>query len=130
MVRAAESNDPELENSARRALEFYKESYKQHGIIFTDYNKDGTPASGGDSAWAYALVGRAAIALGDEEFADSMITELLKEQTLDPNSELYGAFLEGPDGEKKVGQFTMQESIITLQAYVAMKTSIASDFAD
>lgn len=122
MVRAAESEDEELRRSAQRALEFYKSRYARDGIIFTDYKKDGTPGSGGDSPWAYSLVGRAAIALGDEEFADSMIYELLKEQVRDPSSELYGAFPEGPEGEKKVGQFTMQEIIITLQDYVAMKT--------
>ena len=122
MLRNAESNSPELRESASRALEFYKEKYNKDGMIFTDYNKDGTAASGGDSPWVYALVGRTAISLDDESFADSMIYELLKKQEINKDSDLYGGFVEGPKNNQKVGQFTMQESILTLQEYIRMKS--------
>lgn len=122
MLHSAESNSPELRASASKALDFYKEKYNQDGMIFTDYNKDGSPASGGDSPWVYALVGRTAISLNDESFADSMIYELLKKQEINNDSDLYGGFVEGPKNNQKVGQFTMQESILTLQEYIRMKS--------
>jgi hypothetical protein len=124
MATNAESNDDELRDSAKTALQFYKDKYEEDGMIFSDYNKDGSAGSGGDSPWVYALVGRVAVMLEDEEFSDFMISELIKKQDLDEGSPSYGAFLEGGEGDKRAGQFTIQESIITLQQYVAMKSSL------
>lgn len=123
MARNAQSNDKELRASAKTALQFYKDKYEADGMIFTDYNKDKSAGSGGDSPWVYALVGRAAVALEDEEFSDSMIFELMQMQDLDEDSDSYGAFLEGGEGNKRAGQFTIQESILTLQQYVAFRSS-------
>jgi mannose/cellobiose epimerase-like protein (N-acyl-D-glucosamine 2-epimerase family) len=117
MVRSAESGDVDLRKSADKALLFYKNSYQRDGIIYTGYRSDGSPASDQDSPWVYALVGRAAVALGDEDFAADIMKELGKKQIKDQTSEYYGAFPESAEGGKRVGQFTMQESIITIQDF-------------
>ncbi len=117
MVRAAESKDPELQGSAKKSLEFYKRAFARDGKLFTSYDGGGIPASDSDSPWVYALVGRAAVALADEEFSTEMMRKLAEFQDKDPNSELYGAFLEGFENESVAGQFTNQESILTIQDY-------------
>lgn len=121
MVRSAESGDPELMESARTSLQFFKDKYFIDAAIYTLYDSSGNALSSGDAPWGYALVGRAAVALGDKEFADEMISKLLASQVTDEESPLYGAFPEGAGDELRVGQFTMQESILTLQDYLALE---------
>lgn len=118
MVRAAESGDKDLRTSATKALSFYKDRYETDGKLYASYDINGNPATLDESTWVYALVGRAAIALGDEEFADKMVDRLVERQVNDPSSDLYGAFLEGPEDSLAASQFTIQESILTLQAYM------------
>jgi endo-1,4-beta-D-glucanase Y len=121
MVRSAESGDPDLMASANASLAFYKKEFERNTEIYTLYDSTGNALSQGDSPWVYALVGRAAVALGDQEFADKMIEKLLEKQVADAQDPLYGAFPEGTEQERRVGQFTMQESIITIQDYLRMK---------
>jgi len=117
MVRNAESNDPELRASANQSLAFYKGKFEQDGEIYAMYHSSGSAMSPSDTPWVYALVGRAAIALDDKEFSDKMIRKLLeKQQQEGPHA---GAFPEGFGTTERIGQFTMQESIITLHDYVA-----------
>ncbi len=119
MVRNAESGDEELQESARKSLQFYKEKYNEvDGELFAVYSEKGAPLTPYDTSWVYALVGRAAVALGDERFADAMVQELLRAQ-LDK-----GAISEG-DGT--VSQFTIQESILTMQDYLALRANAYKD---
>ena len=118
MVRFAESNDQELMQSAQRGLEFYKERYAQERIIYAAYDSSGEPAVDYQAAWAYALIARAAHALGDEAFAEVMTTRMLEYQDFNERSDNYGAFIEGSLGDERAGQFTIQESILTLQEVV------------
>ncbi len=115
MVRAAESRDKELQASAHKALDFYKSEYAEKAMIDSVYDSDGNGLSGGDSAWVYALVGRAAVALDEENFSAEMMKKLKEKQILNESSELYGAF---PEGNNVAGQFTTQESILTVQDYL------------
>lgn len=125
MVRAAESDDPELRESARTSLAFYKDRYERTNELFALYSSSGDPLSPTDTPWVYALVGRAAAELDDEAFADVMIQKLLEKQVGNQVSELYGAFPESAGDDLVVGQFTQQESILTLQAYLAMRDRLA-----
>ncbi len=118
MVRAAESGDPQLQESAQKALLVYKNSFYKNGEIYTSYTSDGQPASTTDSPWTYALVGRTAIALGDENFSEDLVRKLLTFQNTDMNSSYYGSFVEGSEKAPEATQFTQQESIITLQSYL------------
>jgi endo-1,4-beta-D-glucanase Y len=118
MVRAAESLDPELKASARKSLEFYMKQYEEHGRISAIYSSSGDAMTDDDPAWVYALVGRAAVALGDHSFSRDMMDELIGKQISDEESYLYGAIPEGSSSGIAIGQFTMQESIITLHNYV------------
>lgn len=97
MVRSAESKDPELSPSAKKALAVYKKSFAKNTRIVTSYTSDGEEASNDESPWAYALVARAAIELGDNEFAESMINKMITYQDLNPKSNNYGAILEGSE---------------------------------
>ena len=115
MVRFAESNDEELMQSAREGLEFYREQYAQERLIYAAYTSSGEPAVDYEAIWAYALVARAAHALGDDSFGEVMITRMLEYQDTNQQSESYGAFIEGDAGDERAGQFTIQESILTLQ---------------
>jgi endo-1,4-beta-D-glucanase Y len=115
MARFAESGDPILMNSSWKSLNFYKERYKQDGRIYDSYDSKGEPANRFESAWSYALIARAAHALGDESFAQIMARRMSDFQDLDPASPYYGAFIEGAQGDERIGQFTNQESILTLQ---------------
>lgn len=130
MDRNAESGDPELVASANRSLAFYKEQFARNAEIDTLYGSNGDALSPGDAPWVYALVGRAAISLGDREFSDAMIEKLVAGQEMDCASPNYGALYEGvpgAEGERRVGQFTMQEAILTMQAYqLSRGGSIAS----
>jgi endo-1,4-beta-D-glucanase Y len=120
MVRNAESNDTELRESAQKSLDFYKSKFLQDRELYALYSSNGDALSPSDTPWTYALVGRAAVSLGDKEFSDGMIYKLLEKQITNPESRFFGAF---PEGDKeyrmKIGQFTLQESILTLQDYVA-----------
>jgi hypothetical protein len=49
-----------------------------------------------------------------------MIRELLEWQEMDRTSVFYGAITEGSNNTRRASQFTMQESIITLQDYREM----------
>jgi len=118
MVRAAESGDPQLQESAQKALVVYKKSFYEKGIVYTSYTSQGQQASTVDAPWAYALVGRAAIALGDDTFSADLIRKLLTFQNTNSSSFFYGAFVEGSKESPRVTQFTQQESIITMQAYL------------
>jgi endo-1,4-beta-D-glucanase Y len=119
MVRNAESEDPELMASARKSLEFYKKRFvAEDSTIYTSYSSSGDPLTSYDSPWVYALVGRAAVALGDEEASRDFINKLSTFQVTDEQSPLYGSFPEGIGEVPRVGQFTMQESILTLQDYI------------
>lgn len=115
MVRFAESNDPALMKSAQKSLDFYVEKYKADGAIYTAYDSSGKPTTKDESPWAYALVARAAHALGDKSFAQIMERRMLNFQDTDPNSPHYGAIVEGAQGDERVGQFTMQEAILSMQ---------------
>ncbi len=117
MVRSAESNDSQLQASANKSLAFYKEKYALDGELFQKYGSDGNALIREDAPWVYALVGRAAVALGDKEFSKTMVEELMKKQVSNQQSPLYGAIPEGTPSHQRIGQFTMQESILTLQAY-------------
>lgn len=119
LARSAESRDAELRESAREGLTFYKEKFAQDGALYQGYDSSGNIAIPGESPWVYALVGRAAIHLGDAEFARQMVEELLTFQNVE-NEQLYGAIVEGDRQRQLVGQFTMQESILTLQDYKRM----------
>ncbi|MBI2546786.1 hypothetical protein HYV81_06430 [Candidatus Woesearchaeota archaeon] len=118
MVRSAESDDPELQAAARKSLEFYKGKFGLENQLFALYSSNGDAFSPNDSPWVYALVGRAAVALGDYKFADAMVQKLTEFQVMDKDSPHYGAIPEGDENERRIGQFTMQESILTLQDYV------------
>ncbi|MDO8508206.1 MAG: glycosyl hydrolase family 8 [Nanoarchaeota archaeon] len=117
LVRSAESKDRELQDSARKGLEIYKKSYAQNGMLYNSYDEVGNPINKGDSAWIYALVGRAAIALNEKEFADEMMIKLREKQILDERSDIYGGFIEINDKGEFVSQFTLQEAILTVQDY-------------
>ncbi len=127
MVRAAESEDKELQQSALKALDFYKASFYKDNKIYTAYNEVGQPSSSTDAPWVYALVGRAAIELGDYKFSEDMMKKLLEFQNMDPNSEYYGAFNEGSKEQPVATQFTIQESILTLQDYLNKHGSRSPD---
>ena len=118
MVRSAESGDAQLEASAREGLEFYKRAFERDGMLFSAYRSDGSAASGFDAPWVYALVGRAAISLDDEEFSVAMVDRLLDFHVQDPRSRMYGAIVEGEEDSPRVGQFTLQESLLTLQDFI------------
>jgi endo-1,4-beta-D-glucanase Y len=115
MTRFAESNDPVLMKSAQKSLDFYKDRYKKDGKIYDAYDSKGEPANRAESAWSYALIGRAAHALGDDSFAQIMARHMSNFQDMDPTSANYGAFIEGAQGDERIGQFTNQESILTMQ---------------
>lgn len=117
MVRNAESDDPELRLSANKSLKFYKDKFQQDAELYAMYGSNGDSMSPSDTPWAYALVGRAAVALGDKEFSEKIIEKLIEHQITNVSSPLFGAFPEGHGNGKVVGQFTMQESILTLQEY-------------
>ena len=125
MVRAAESQDPELQNSSRKALNFYKTQFVENGKLSTGYDINGN-STNDESPWVYALVGRAAVALNDREFADVMMQKLLETQNEDQNSSLYGAFPEGDPNNPIASQFTQQESILTIQAYIGASTNLGA----
>lgn len=117
MVRSAESGDKELMNSAALALNLYKKSFEDYGAVYLSYDSAGKPVLKYESPWVYALVARTSIALDDKEFSDKMINKLINMQST--NNDSYGAFIEGSANGDFAGQFTMQESIITMQAYLA-----------
>ncbi len=117
MVRSAESGDPDLMLSANKSLQFYKLKYTQDNVISQSYDSSGNAVIKEDAPWVYALVGRAAILLGDVAFSQDMIEKLIGYQSLDTAKDL-GAIFEGDGANKRVGQFTMQESILTMQEYV------------
>jgi hypothetical protein len=121
MVRAAQSSDQQLRSSALRSLEFYKQQFQLNTEIYALYDSNGDALSPTDTPWAYALVAQAAVALGDEAFADQMVAKLLEHQPSDCASPVYGAFSEGEGTSLRVGQFTMQESILALQDYLRSK---------
>lgn len=119
MVRNAESKDAELMASARKSLDFYKKRFvTEDSTIYSSYSSSSDPLTSYDSPWVYALVARAAIALGDEDASRKFVNKLVTFQVTDSTSPLYGSFPEGIGEVPRVGQFTMQESIITLQAYM------------
>jgi endo-1,4-beta-D-glucanase Y len=118
MVRNAESKDTELMESARKSLQFYKDKFDTDAELYAQYDSSGNPLSPVDTSWVYALVGRAAIALDDKSFSESMMKKLIEHQVKDNRSALFGSFPEGYGKETKVGQFTMQESIIMMQDFV------------
>jgi endo-1,4-beta-D-glucanase Y len=122
MVRNAESKDPELMQSANISLQFYKHKFSIDTELYAQYGSNGDPLSSGDSPWVYALVGRAAIALNDKGFSEQMIKKLTEHQVADNQSDLFGAFPEEYGNDTRIGQFTMQESIITMQDYANKKT--------
>jgi endo-1,4-beta-D-glucanase Y len=117
MLRNAESKDPQLMQSANKSLQFYKNKFQIDSELYAQYGSNGDPLSPSDTPWVYALVGRAAIALGDREFSTQMIEKLLQHQIND-TTEFKGSFPEGEGNDTRIGQFTMQESIITLQDYI------------
>lgn len=117
MVRNAESDDPELRASANKSLQFYKAKFFGDAELYAKYSSNGDAMSPHDTPWVYALVGRAAIALDDAEFSQKMIEKLLEKQVINRNSPFFGSFPEGYGSEQVVGQFTMQESMLTLQDY-------------
>lgn len=135
MVRAAESDDPQLQRSAQRALNFYKKRWQLDNELYSLYNSNGDPLSPFDTAWVYALVGRTAVALEEEDFADALMKRLLQHQQL--TGEFAGAIPEGGKNDLRVGQFTMHESLITLYAYMdslekstALPRGIRNEFWD
>jgi len=117
MIRNSESQDAELMQSARKSLQFYKDHFSMDTELYATYGSNGDPLSSSDNPWVYALVGRAAIALGDKPFSELMIQKLIEHQVSDNQSILFGSFPEGYGNDVKVGQFTMQESILTMQAF-------------
>src|SRR3989344_920023 len=117
MIRNAESQDPELRASAQKSLDFYKLKFSQDGELYALYSSNGDALSPSDAPWVYALVGRAAVRMEDEEFSKQIIDKLLNSQVNDENSQLFGAFPEPDKDLTKVSQFTMQESILTLQDF-------------
>lgn len=118
MVRNSESDDPELRQSANKSLQFYKDKFFGDAEIYAQYSSNGDAMSPSDTPWVYALVGRAAIALDDPEFSQEMIEKLIGHQVTNKTSRYFGAFPEGYGNNQVVGQFTMQESMLTLQDYV------------
>ncbi len=127
MIRMAESDDPVLRAAAARSLAFYKGKYQVDGQIFATYGSNGDALSPSDTPWVYALVGRAAAALDDREFADAMMFKLLSMQVMDASSPVNGAFLEGAGKDLRAGQFTTQEAILTMQEYMAMRERLDLD---
>lgn len=117
MVRSAESNDAQLRAAARESLGFYMEKYEVDGALFGVYSSNGDALSPDESPWVYALVGRAATHLGEKTFAEAMMQELNELQVMERDSEYYGAIPEGSADDLRIGQFTMQESILTMQSY-------------
>jgi len=117
MVRNAESSDKELMQSANKSLQFYKSKFQIDGELYATYGSNGDALSPADTPWVYALVGRAAIALGDKDFSGSMMRKLMEKQVNDTSSQYFGAFPEDYMNGTRVGQFTMQESILSMQAF-------------
>ena len=103
-----------MKESAKKSLGFYKQKFAQENELFSLYSSNGDALSPSDTPWVYALVARASVALNDSQFSDFMIKKLVSKQVVDKKSQLYGAF---PEGDNKVGQFTMQESILALEEY-------------
>src|SRR3989344_3182374 len=86
MVRSAESSDTELRDSARKSLEFYKHRFEIDNDIYASYNSEGNALSPSSTPWVYALVGRAAVALDEQEFSEKMIKKLAHYQIKDNKS--------------------------------------------
>lgn len=118
MIQNAESKDKELVASAKKSLEFYKNRFSIDGELYDKYGSNGDALSPADTPWVYALVGRAAIELNDKEFSRAMMQKLLEKQIFGTNSSNVGAFPENHGSVLRVGQFTMQESILTMQQFV------------
>lgn len=116
MVRAAQSGDDDLLQSANKSVQFYKQRYATDAELYAIYTANGDPLSAYDTPWVYALVARAAVELGQNEFASQLIDELLMHQIQDPRHPLYGAIPENAD-PIRISQFTMHESILTLQSF-------------
>ena len=57
-------------------------------------------------------------ALDDDEFAEQMMQKLVEHQVKDTTSPYAGAFIEGFGDDRRIGQFTMQESILTMQQFL------------
>ena len=49
---------------------------------------------------------------------EKMMQKLVEHQVADSTSQYFGAFAEGFGDDRRIGQFTMQESIITMQDYL------------
>lgn len=126
MVRNAESGDKDLLASANKSLHFYRQKFAIDAELYSMYGSNGDAMSPSDTPWVYALVGRAAIALGDEEFSDKMIVKLIEHQITNPASSIYGSFPEGKGNYQRIGQFTLQESILTMQDYLKSKNQLSS----
>ncbi|MBI2144743.1 hypothetical protein HYU18_00295 [Candidatus Woesearchaeota archaeon] len=121
MVRNAESNDQDLKKSARKSLDFYKQRFAKDGKLYASYQSNGEPTGNAESPWVYALVARAAVNLEDWDFSHTLKDKLLEYQDFNASSPFYGAFPEGRKPDLRVGQFTMQETILTLQGFMRNK---------
>jgi len=117
MVRNAESSDNELMQSANISLQFYKNKFQEDGELYANYGSNGDALSPADTPWVYALVGRAAVALNDTDFSQKMMQKLIDKQISDNSTQYFGAFPEDYENTSRVGQFTMQESILTMQDF-------------
>ena len=117
MVRNSQSGDTELMQSANKSLEFYKNKFQVDGELYANYGSNGDALSPADTPWVYALVGQAAIALNDTDFSRAMMQKLIEKQVSDNSSQYYGAFPEDYNKSMRIGQFTMQESILMMQDY-------------
>lgn len=121
LVRSAESDDETLKKSAKKSLAFYKQQYEKYEKIHQKYDSAGQPLIEEDAPWAYALVARAASELGEENFSRQMLNELAKFQEHNKSSPYYGAIIEGSEAQPRIGQFTMQESILSMQSHLQKK---------
>jgi endo-1,4-beta-D-glucanase Y len=129
MVRNAESGDIDLMQSANKSLQFYKNKYMVDNELYATYGSNGDALSPTDTPWVYALVGRAAIALNDKDFSEKMMQKLTDEQMSDTKSQFFGSFPEDYGNGKRVGQFTMQESILTMQKFLEKESETSSNFS-
>jgi endo-1,4-beta-D-glucanase Y len=120
MVRSAESGDAQLMASALKALNMFKEQYHITEELFGLYNSEGDPLSPMDNPWVYAIVGRTAVALNDLEFSTKMMNKIISKQKM--QQPWAGGIPEGHGNSTIISQFTMQESILTMQDYQKMRS--------
>jgi len=103
----------EIGKENQKSIDWIRDQLENDGGIVLKYSTNGSKLSQDESTAAYAIVSRIAKNIGDNNLYNKSMSNMIKLQVTDPESEIYGSF--GYEGELEVFSYDNLQALLAFR---------------